>query len=256
MLSNKVVIITGGAGLLGQEFTKTVLQNNGIAIIGDYNKEKGLEIKESLQKLYPKSIIEFHILDINNKNSIIDLINNLQKKFGKIDALVNNAYPRNKNYGQKFEDVTYNDFCENINLNLGGTFLISQQFLHYFSKQGYGNIINISSIYGITTPRFEIYNDTKMTMPVEYAAIKSSLIHLTKYMAKYYKGKNIRINAISLGGILDNQPSSFLKAYKSFCLNKGMLDKSDVNGTLLYLLSDNSTFMNGQNIIIDDGFSL
>ena len=141
-------------------------------------------------------------------------------------------------------------------MNLGGYFLTSQLFAKYFEKQGYGNIINLASIYGVIAPRFEIYNNTPMTMPVEYAAIKSGLIHLTKYMAKYFKGKNIRVNTISLGGIEDHQPESFLKAYKEFCLNKGMLDAEDVSGTVLYLLSDLSEFVNGQNIVVDDGFTL
>ena len=256
MLKNKVVVITGGAGLLGQEFAKTIIMTNGIAIIADFNQEKGTEVTEYLQKLFPAATVKFQFLDINDKDSIQQLINSLNQKYGKIDALVNNAYPRNKNYGRKFEDVTYEDFCENLNINLGGYFLTSQQFLIYFSKQGFGNIINISSIYGVIAPRFEIYDNTPMTMPVEYAAIKSALIHLTKYMAKYYKGKNIRVNAISLGGLIDNQPKEFLESYKSFCLNKGMLDKSDINGTLIYLLSNLSNFINGQNIVIDDGFTL
>jgi NAD(P)-dependent dehydrogenase (short-subunit alcohol dehydrogenase family) len=256
MLKNKVIVITGGAGLLGQEFTKTILSNNGIAIIADFNQEKGIEVTGNLQKLFPSAIVKFQLLDINNKDSIQQLINNLNQKYSKIDALVNNAYPRNKNYGKKFEDVTYEDFCENLNINLGGYFLTSQQFINYFSNQGFGNIINISSIYGVIAPRFEIYENTVMTMPVEYAVIKSALIHLTKYMAKYYKGKNIRVNAISLGGLFDNQPISFIESYKAFCLNKGMLDKSDINGTLIYLLSDLSQFVNGQNIIVDDGFTL
>ena len=141
-------------------------------------------------------------------------------------------------------------------MNLGGYFLTSQQFAAYFEKQGYGNIINLASIYGVIAPRFEIYDNTPMTMPVEYAAIKSGLIHLTKYMAKYFKGKNIRVNTISLGGIEDKQPEPFLKAYKEFCLNKGMLNAKDISGTVLYLLSDLSEFVNGQNIVVDDGFTL
>jgi len=126
----------------------------------------------------------------------------------------------------------------------------------YFQKQGYGNIINISSIYGVISPKFEIYNNTGMTTPVEYAAIKSGMLHLTKYMAKYFKGKNIRVNAISPGGILDGQPEEFLKKYNKQCLTKGMLDKNDLNGALVFLLSDMSKFVNGQNLIVDDGFVL
>ena len=105
-------------------------------------------------------------------------------------------------------------------------------------------------------PRFELYNNTEMTMPVEYAAIKSALIHFTKYLAKYLKGKNIRVNSISPGGILDNQPEEFLLKYKKFCLNKGMLDPNNISGTLNFLLSDMSELINGQNIVVDDGFAL
>jgi len=110
------------------------------------------------------------------------------------------------------------------------------------------NIVNISSIYGVVAPKFEIYEGTSMTVPVEYAAIKSGQIHLTKYMAKYFKGMGIRVNSLSPGGIFDNQPKSFLNAYKAKCSSKGMLDKSDLNGTLVYLLSDLSQYVNGQNM--------
>lgn len=96
-----------------------------------------------------------------------------------------------------------------IQTYLGGYFLVSQQMAKYFQKQGYGNIVSMSSIYGVIAPKFEIYADTAMSMPPEYAAIKSALLHLTKYMAKRFKGMNIRVNAIGPGGIFNNQPQSF-----------------------------------------------
>jgi NAD(P)-dependent dehydrogenase (short-subunit alcohol dehydrogenase family) len=139
---------------------------------------------------------------------------------------------------------------------LGGLFLTSQQFAKHFQQQGHGNIINIASVYGVIAPKFEIYANTTMTMPVEYAAIKSGVIHLTVYMAKLFKSQQIRVNCISPGGILDKQPSSFLNAYKANSLNKGMLDASDLTGTLVFLLSENSQYINGQNIVVDDGFIL
>lgn len=256
MLNNKVVVITGGAGLLGKEFIKSVVENSGIAVIADINEELGNKVKESLSLELDTQNIDFAELDITSKESLQQCINYLNTKYGKVDALVNNAYPRNKNYGKHFFDVEYSDFCQNTNLNLGGYFLTSQQFAKYFKEQGHGNIINISSIYGVVAPKFEIYDNTTMTVPVEYAAIKSGLLHLTKYMAKYFNGMNIRVNAISPGGIFDNQPQEFLTNYKKQCLNKGMLDKSDLKGTLVYLLSDMSRYVNGQNIIVDDGFSL
>jgi len=256
MLNNKIVVITGGAGLIGKEFVKAVFEHGGIAIIADINEEIGLKVKEDLSNELNSKNIDFIKLDITSKNSLNECIQYLDNKYKRIDALVNNAYPRNKNYGKYFFDVEYSDFVENTGLNLGGYFTASQQFALYFQKQGYGNIVNISSIYGVVAPKFEIYENTPMTMPVEYAAIKSGLIHLTKYMAKYFKGMNIKVNTLSPGGILDAQPEKFLEKYKEQCLNKGMLDKSDMKGTLVYLLSDMSKYVNGQNIVVDDGFAL
>jgi len=256
MLKDKVVVITGGAGLIGQEFVKAVVEQNGIAIIADINKKIGKEVKKQLSKELGTKNIDFVKLDITSKESLKKCIKKLNKRYGKIDALVNNAYPRNRNYGRDFFDVEYDDFVQNVGLNLGGYFTTSQQFAKYFTTKGYGNIINISSIYGVIAPRFEIYDDTNMSMPVEYAAIKSALIHLTKYMAKYFKGKNIRVNTLSPGGIKSNQPQEFLDKYNAFACSKGMLDSSDLRGTLVYLLSDMSKYVNGQNIVVDDGWTL
>ncbi len=256
MLTDKVIVITGGAGLIGQEFVKAVIEQNGVAVIADISVTLGNKVKGDLSKELKTSNIDFVELDITSRKSLEACIGYLSEKYNRIDALVNNAYPRNKNYARHFFEVEYKDFVENLGLNLGGYFTTSQQFAKYFKQQGYGNIINISSIYGVVAPKFEIYDKTSMTMPVEYAAIKSGLIHLTRYMAKYFKGMNIKVNTLSPGGIFDAQPQSFLNAYKDKCLNKGMLDKSDLKGTLIYLLSDMSRYVNGQNIIVDDGFCL
>lgn len=251
-LKDKVIVITGGAGLLGREFCKIIIDNGGIVVIAEYNLKNSEIVKKELNNdnIY---LVE---TDITLEKSIGNLIEVVNTKFGKIDALVNSAYPRNNNYGRHFFDVSYNDFCENLGMNLGGYFLSSQLFAKYFCQQGFGNIINISSIYGVIAPKFEIYKGTNMTTPVEYAAIKGGLLHLTKYMAKFMKGKNIRVNAISLGGLEDGQPPSFIKKYNNFCLNKGMLNPKDISGTLLFLLSDLSKFVNGQNVIVDDGFTI
>lgn len=264
MLSDKVIVITGGAGLIGKEFVKAVVENGAIAIIADINEDLGNkslnlvaeELKTKIKISNPKSYLDFVKLDITSKESINNCIKYVHKKFGKIDAFVNNAYPKNKNFGKHFFDVEIEDFNQNVNMNLGGYFLCSQQIAKFFLKQGYGNIINIASIYGVVAPRFEIYGNTPMTVAVEYSVIKSGLIHFTKYLAKYLKEKQVRVNCISPGGISDNQPESFLNAYKEKCLNKGMLDNIDICGTLVYLLSDASKFVNGQNIVVDDGFSL
>lgn len=252
-LINKIVVVTGGAGLMGKEICRAIAEKGGIPIVADLNSERTNVVDELIKEGYQADSFN---LNITSKECINECLDYLHKKYGKIDALINNAYPRNKNYGRHFFDVDYNDFCENVDLNIGGYFLTSQLFSSYFIKQGQGNIVNMSSIYGVIAPRFEVYNDTKMTMPVEYSVIKAGLIHLTKYMAKYLRGKNIRVNAISLGGIEDSQPESFLEKYKEYCLNKGMLNPQDITGTITFLLSEESKFINGQNIIVDDGFTL
>jgi len=255
MLTNKVVVVTGGAGFLGKTFCRCIAAQNGIAVISDNNIEAARNVADSVNDEYKGRAIA-HSLDITEVESIQNLLVLLKKEYGHVDAVVNNAYPRNKNYGKKLEEVTYESFCENSNLHLGGYFLVAQQFSIYFKNQGYGNIINMSSIYGSIAPRFDVYDGTTMTMPVEYAAIKSGIEHLTRYFAQYYKKNNIRVNSLSPGGILDQQPKAFLDRYKSLCGTKGMLNPEDVCGSLLYLLSDYSRHVTGQNLVVDDGFSL
>ena len=255
ILKDKVVVVTGGAGLIGRHFVKCIAEHGGTAVVADVNME-GSSIHDALQGDATRNRVDFVEMDITSQASLAKAISYLDGKYGRVDALVNNAYPRNKNYGRKFEDVTYDDFCQNVSMHLGGYFLTSQQFADYFKKQGRGSIVNMSSIYGVVAPRFQVYEGTKMTMPVEYAAIKSAVVHLTKYLAQYLKGSNIRVNCISPGGILDGQPAEFLSRYNSFAASKGMLDASDLLGTLIFLLSDMSRFVNGQNIVVDDGWTL
>lgn len=254
-LKGKVVVITGGAGRIGSEFSRAVASCGAVAVIADSDEAAGPALAAQISGNEGERA-EYRPLDITSRESAQALIAALRENHGRIDALVNNAYPRNGRYGRKFEEVTYEDFTENVGMHVGGYFLMSQQFGAYFKEQGHGNIVNMASIYGVVPPRFEVYGDTPMTMPVEYAAIKSAVIHLTKYLAKYYKGHNIRVNTLSPGGILDRQPEPFLAKYREHALNKGMLDTCDISGTLLYLLSDLSQFVNGQNIVVDDGWSL
>ena len=199
----------------------------------------------------------FQQCDITNMNDILDLIDRTLNKSAKIDALVNNAYPRNKNYGRKFEDVTYEDFCENVDMHLGGYFLITKEISKVMINQNYGNIINMASIYGFSAPKFDIYEGTDMTLPVEYAAIKGGLLNLTKYLASYLGRYNIRVNAISPGGVFDDQPESFVEKYsEKVVLGKRMANQNDIVGVLLFLLSNASEYITGQNIIVDGGWTI
>jgi len=256
-LNNKTVIITGGAGLLGSAFSRTCAKKNANVVIVDIDESKGDQLVETLKNETKNKNIIFQNCDITNLEDIKNLIDKTLQRFKKIDALVNNAYPRNKNYGRKFEDVSFEDFCENTNLHLGGYFLITKEISKLMIKQKQGNIINIASIYGSFAPKFKIYEGTDMTVPPEYAAIKGAIINLTRYLASYLGKYNIRVNSISPGGVFNNQPSKFVKKYsEKIVLGKRMANVDDLTGVLVFFLSDASKYMTGQNMVVDGGWSL
>ena len=259
MLEDKVVIVAGGLGRIGKSFVDAIIENGGIAIVADISQDKYDLCKKNYWN--EDKNIEFCTLDITSKKSILNVIDYVNKEHGKVDAFVNTSYPQTKSLGGLFENLTYEYFCESLNIHLGGYFLCAQQMAIFFKHQGFGNIINISSIQGVAMPKFDTYeevanNGIPMTSEVDYTCNKFSIIAMSKYIAKYFKGSNIRCNCISPGGILDNQPSEFLQRYKRYCLSKGMIDGDDLKGALLFLLSDSSLYVNGQNIVIDDGFTL
>lgn len=257
MLKDKVVVVTGGAGRIGKEFIKAVAKNGAVGVIADIDENLGLEIKNQISSQIKCKNIDFIKLDITSKESLNGVISALHTKYGKIDALVNNAYPRTKNWGKKgFFELEYDEICANLSMHLGGYILTSQEFAKYFKKQGYGNIVSISSIMGVYAPKFENYIGTNMQSPIEYSIIKAGIIHMSRYLAKFLKNTGIRSNVIAPGGILDNQPESFLKAYRNCCVSKGMLNPQDLCGTLIYLLSDASKFLTGQTIVVDDGWGV
>ena len=256
-LHNKVIVITGGAGLIGRGFVKAVVQNGGTAIIADVDRTSGQKVQLELARELATDKIEFIEVDITSRDSIQAMIDTVVRKYQTIDALVNNAYPRNSRYGRKFEEVTYDDFCENMNLHLGGYFLMSQGVARVMVNQKRGVIINIASIYGFMAPRFELYEGAGFTSPVEYSAIKGGLLSLTKYLASYLGEYDIRVNAISPGGVHDNQPDSFVAKYcEKTIIGNRMAEPDDLTGALTFLLSDASRYITGQNIVVDGGWSI
>lgn len=255
-LKEKVVIVTGGTGLLGKEFCRALSDFGAQVIIGDIDIENSLNICEKLNRDFETERVFFYPLDITSEDSIDKFIRKVDEKFGKIDALVNNAYPRNKEYGAIFEKVNFDSFCENVQLHMGGYFLMSQKVSKYMMNCKWGVIINIASIYGILGPDFSIYEGTDMTMPVEYSMIKGGIINFTRYLATYLAHYNIRVNSISPGGIFNNQADEFVKRYCEKVPLGRMAYPSDVVGSLIFLISDSSKYITGQNIVVDGGFSI
>ena len=254
-LAGKITVLIGAAGRMGRVFARSIVREGGSVVLADCDTGGCERLKEQLLTEYPGATVEFQFADTSDADSIAALLSTAQSLTGRIDAVVNAAYPRGPGYGARFEEVIYANFTRTVSQQIGGYFLVSQLFSMFFKQQGHGNVINISSIYGVVAPRFDIYDDTSMTMPVEYAVSKAALHHLTKYLVSYFSGSGIRFNCISPGGILDSQPESFVARYNAYAMSKGMLDAEDICGALVFLLSDESRYVNGQNVIVDDGWT-
>ena len=253
MVEEKTICVIGAGGLLGKELVKHLLTNNVKVIAVDVSVDNMEKAFHAITVINSFNSLIFESLDVTSE---LQICNFFQRTKG-IDGVVNCAYPRNSSYGKKFTDVSLASFNENTSLHLGSSFLIMRESAKYFLKyKRKFSLVTIASIYGVIAPKFEIYNGTEMTMPVEYAAIKSAIIHLNKYMAKAVGHSDFRVNSVSPGGILDGQPETFLESYKDQSLSQGMLRPYDLIGAIQFLLSDQSAFVNGQNIIVDDGFTL
>lgn len=255
-LDTNVVVVTGGAGRIGRAFCDAIARQGGTAVVADTAVAAAEDVAEGLRRTHGGRAALALPFDITSSEGIDAAIGELSGRFGRIDALVSNAYPRNPRYGARFEDVTYPDFCENVSLHLGGYFLSAQRFGRYFKTQKRGSIVNMASIYGVVAPRFEIYEGLPMTMPVEYAAIKAGILHLTSYMAQYLKPHGVRVNAISPGGVFADHSDEFVARYGAHTAGGRMLEAGDIAGTLLYLLSPAAAHVTGQNLIVDDGWTL
>lgn len=244
----KTAMVTGGAGLIGRGIVKALHEFGAEVYIADIDKNKADELIKDVA-------VKFVYLDITSDDSIQKALAEVIKKSGKIDILVNCAYPRTKDWGMKFENIPFSSWKTNLDNHLGGYFLCCQKAAEQMKAKGGGAIINLSSIYGVVAPDFSIYEGTEMTMPAAYSAIKGGIISLTKYIATYYGAYNVRANTISPGGIFDNQPKSFVEKYTKKTPLKRMGVPDDIIGAVIFLASDASSYITGQNILIDGGWT-
>jgi NAD(P)-dependent dehydrogenase (short-subunit alcohol dehydrogenase family) len=241
-LKDKVIIITGGNGLLGKAII-TRLESEGAFCI---NFEINHETNNDLSKVY---------CDITNTNSIDEGLDMVLKKYNKIDGLVNNAYPRTKDWGTKFEEIVYDSWKQNIDWQLNSYFYISQKVATQMSKQKFGSIVNMASIYGVLGADFTVYEGTNLTMPAAYSAIKGALINFTRYVASYFGPQQVRVNSVSPGGIFDNQNEVFIENYCRKVPMRRLGIPEDISPAVAFLLSDDSKYITGQNIIVDGGWT-
>lgn len=242
MLKDKIIIITGGSGLIGKELVADIKRKGGIAINADIGVETNLS-SGTIQ------------MDITNDQSIQTGINLIVAEFGRIDGLVNNAYPRTKDWGTKFEDIDPQSWRTNIDMQLNSYFVCCQKVLQVMTVQNYGSIVNIASIYGVVGNDFTLYEEYGGTSPAAYSAIKGGLINFTRYLASYYGKKGIRVNCISPGGIFDNQHPSFVERYEAKVPMGRLGNPDDIAPAVSFLLSNEAKYITGQNLIVDGGWT-
>ena len=242
MLKNKVIVITGASGLIGKEIFSDIKKKGGISINADINVETNLN--NGLLKM-----------DITDEKSIQNGIKLVLQHFNRIDGWVNNAYPRTKDWGTKFENINLKSWRKNVDMQLNSYFVCCQKILDVMAEQKSGVIINIASIYGVVGNDFSLYEDYDGTSPAAYSAIKGGVINFTRYLASYYGKKGIRVNCVSPGGILDNQPKSFISKYNSKVPLGRMGNPEDIAPSVSFLLSDEARYITGQNLIVDGGWT-
>ena len=247
-LADKVVVVLGGGGLLGAEFVRECAAAGACVV--------AVDIKEP--QMLPEGAV-FMQCDATDESALVALAKKIQTDFKKIDGVVNATYPADtKAPGAKsFWESDTDDMLGNASLHLRTCLNTVRAFGPVFAEQKSGSIVFLASIYGVAAPRFEMYEGLPMTQPAEYAAAKGGIISATRYFASLLGRDGVRVNTVSPGGIAQGQPEPFVQAYsKKLLLGEGLLAPQDISGAVMFLLSDASSKMTGQNLVIDGGWTL
>jgi 2-deoxy-D-gluconate 3-dehydrogenase len=265
-LDGRVAIVTGGVGLLGAEFCRTLAEAGASVAVVDLNASASQETADSLTKSEYKALAVS--ADITQPDSVNAMVEKVVSEFGRLDILVNSAAldPKFDPDAAKkgippgaFEDYPLDDWNAALNVNLTGTFLVTQACVKWMIAQGKkGSIINICSTYGLNGPDQSIYikdGERVAYKPVYYTVTKAGVLGFTKYLAAYYAGTDIRVNALTPGGVFNNHEDYFVKNYSAKTILGRMANKDEMNGALLFLASDASSYMTGNNVVVDGGWT-
>ena len=265
-MKDRVAIVTGGAGLLGTEFCKTLAEAGASVAVVDLNIEAEKKVADALTKDGYR--VKGFGTDITKPDSVKQLVASVLSDFGRLDILVNSAAldpkfdPDAASKGiapGNFEDYPLDQWNAALNVNLTGMFLITQACVKPMIDHGKkGSIINICSTYGLNGPDQRIYiKDGKRVAfkPVYYTVTKAGVLGFTKYLATYYADTEIRVNALTPGGVFNNHEEYFVKNYSAKTILGRMAHKDEMNGALLFLASDASSYMTGNNVVVDGGWT-
>jgi NAD(P)-dependent dehydrogenase (short-subunit alcohol dehydrogenase family) len=263
-LNKQVDIVTGGVGLLGNHFCRSLAEAGAGVVVADINP---IAIEKTTGKLKKDGLDVFGAeVDVTHPESVINLVEQTLKHFGRLDILVCSAAidpkfdPSHKGQNvNSFEDYPLASWQQALDVNLTGLFLCAQAAVKPMIKQKHGVIINISSTYGLVGPDQRIYENSgqaaKAFKPAYYSVTKAGVLGLTHYLATYYAGTNIRANALTLGGVFNGHNDTFVRNYSSRTVLGRMARQDEMNGALLFLASDASSYMTGANLVVDGGWT-
>ena len=256
-LDGKVVVLTGGSGLIGLEVVRQLPLFGAQIVVGVRDTGRFDDMLNSLSLPEGNPFPVCYELDISNDSSVQSFFRQVNDTFNKVDVLINNAFPRTEDWSDKFEDVKPGSLYKNLSDHAGGYFLCCQKAALYMKKQKSGVILNLGSIYGEIGPRFPIYENTDMTSAAAYSLIKGGIHTFTKYLATYLALHNIRVNCLSPGGVCDRayQHPEFIKNYEKNTPMGRMAEPDDIIGPMIFLISDASRYVTGTVLRVDGGWT-
>ncbi len=265
-LDGRVAVVTGGSGLLGTEFCRTLAEAGASVVVADVDREAAEKVADQL-RANGASAFAFP-LDVTRLQSTRELVTETLERFGRLDILVNSAALDPKFDPQalakgilpgRFEDFPLEMWNQALAVNLTGVFLVTQACVQPMLQQGKGSIINICSTYGLNGPDQRLYVNEKGERigykPVYYTVTKAGVLGFTRYLAAYYAGTQIRVNALTPGGVYNQHDEHFVRNYSARTILGRMAQKDEMNGALLFLASDASSYMTGANLIVDGGWT-
>lgn len=253
-LSNKVIIISGACGLIGRAFCEAAAQYGANIVVTDIALSKPKEFAEKLSERNNVKCVGFEIA-VEHKNSVIELKDFVLKEFGRIDGLVNGHQNKSHLIFEPFENVSEENWDKVVEVNLKGTFLLCQIIGSFMAEQGSGSIINIPSTYSVVAPNQNLYKGTKMGCPAAYSASKGGIDALSQYLASYWASKGVRVNMITPHGVWNNHEEQFEKNFANFSPMQRMSYNHEVAPALIYLLSDASSYVTGNNMLVEGGWT-
>lgn len=265
-LQGRIYIVTGGGGLIGMRHAQAILEGGGIPVLLDIIPDGMERVKYTLIEQYPKAEIKTFVTDITDKNALCEIRDVLLQSCGHIDGLINNAAnnPKVEGGAKNLGAIQFHNFPveiwnDDIAVGLTGAMLCSQVFGQEMAKQGQGVIINISSDYGIIAPNQSIYRkegipeSQQIVKPVSYSVVKHGIMGLTKYLAVYWAKEGVRVNTLCPASLENGQDKEFIQKISALIPMGRMSRPDEYIGTVLYMLSDASSYMTGATVILDGG---